>query len=160
MIDKEYCGNNCDSFNIGCDSFDFEWIFDVSLLEEVCFRCVEESEIQELLCDDGLQSCNSFVIIGVFEDGLLFFVLYFFCDSMFVFDVEGENMVLVVWIVVFNVVVYLVQCFFCFFFFVNGGILCWGFGKDEVNDCYEINLILLSVNGCFEIIWVLFVYGI
>lgn len=75
-------------------------------------------------------------------------------------DVEGENMVLVVRIVVLDAAVHLAQRLLCLLFLANGGTPRRGLGKDEVNDRHETNLTPLSVNGCPEIIRVLFVHGI
>lgn len=73
------------------------------------------------------------------------------------FEVQCQDLVLIFYIVVFNILVDKLELFFGFFFFVNVCVLCRRFGQVKIDDSYDINVCLLGIDRCKLVEWILMV---
>src|SRR6478752_1539460 len=101
-IDSKDSQDNDDYLQGRSDGLDLEGVGQASLLEEVGTKATKEGKTQELLRNKGPHGGDGTAAVGALKDSQPAFVSLLGRQSLFVFDVQGEEFIVAIDIKIFD----------------------------------------------------------
>jgi hypothetical protein len=138
------------------DDFDLEGIRQSSLLEEICSKCSEETETNQLLSEIGPEGDNSAKAVSSLENGIPFFASLLSCNFTFVLNGHNQNLELALQIIIGHTAVKLEKVLLGLIVFPGIDTPGWRFGNKDVDQNHEADLCPLGVDGCYIVCRVIF----